>query len=327
MDSGTDMSKCANGPALGVLNIDKPRGLTSHDVVARVRRLAGQRRVGHVGTLDPMATGVLVVCLGQATRIAEYLADSNKSYLATIHFGVVTDTLDTEGRVVEEHDWDRLSLGAIERVLPRFKGCIEQVPPMYSALKRRGQPLYRLARRGITVERKPRMVEIHDLDIVDWQPPELVLHIGCSKGTYIRALARDLGQAVGLGAHLSGLKRMAVGRFRLDDAVCLDTLLKESKDGLWRQHLLPLYIALADMPSTTVDRETESRIRFGQAVKLTQPPSTSPCCAYDSHHRLIAILQLDRQDDLWKPHKVLATWELDSSSRSCNNGHENSPQS
>jgi len=180
----------------GILNVNKPTGMTSHDVVDRVRRMTGQRRVGHTGTLDPLATGVLVVCLGQATRVAEYLM-ADKVYRAQLCLGVSTDTHDAKGEVIataevdvrEEEGW------RIRKALASFVGSIQQVPPMYSALKRQGVPLYKLARQGITVEREPRPVQIHDIELLAWTPPLLVIRVDCSPGTYIRALARDLARS------------------------------------------------------------------------------------------------------------------------------------
>ena len=296
-----------DGHDVGILNIDKPPDLTSHDVVAQVRRICEQKRVGHAGTLDPMATGVLVVCLGEATRLVEYLADSRKSYQSKIRFGITTDSFDAKGRVVQKRDWSDLSLQLIERALAGFTGRIQQVPPMYSALKHQGQPLYRLARRGITVERKPRTVEIYAIKIMDWQPPDLTLRVDCSKGTYVRVLAHDLGQAVGPGAHLFGLTRLAVGQFRLEEAVSLDMLLNERESGFWRRHLLPIHDVLGHLPGVTVDEDTATHIRFGQAVSLSPPENTQICCAYDGQHRLIAILKPDDKSDLWRPHKVLTS--------------------
>ena len=295
-----------NQADVGVLNINKPRGPTSHDIVAGVRRLSGQRRVGHAGTLDPMATGVLVVCLGKATRIVEYIVDGHKSYLATIHFGVITDTWDAEGQVIEQRDWSQLSFATIERALSRFTGRIEQVPPMYSALRYQGKPLYHLARQGITVKREPRVVQVQ-CRVVSWRAPELTLQIDCSKGTYVRSLAYDLGEAVGPGAHLCSLTRTAVGSLQLEDSVSFDLLLRESAGGRWRRHLLPISAVLADMPSVTVDQETARRIGFGQGVGLTLPADTELCCAYDEHDRLVAILKPGSEGGLWRPHKVLAT--------------------
>jgi tRNA pseudouridine55 synthase len=289
---------------MGVLNMNKPAGVTSHDVVARIRRLANLQRVGHAGTLDPMATGVLVVCLGRSTRVAEYIADAAKTYLATIHFGVVTETWDTEGQVRESHDVSGLSLAAIEQVLPAFQGCIEQVPPAYSALKRNGQPLYRLARRGVALQPAPRAVQIYQLDVVEWRSPELVLRVTCSKGTYIRSLAYDLGQRLGVGAHLSALARLAVGRFRLEDAIELDTLERDAPH-LWMRHLVPLRVALAHLPGVTVDDDTARRLSFGQAVPLPEQ-AEGLLFAYAQDGRLVAVLEYSAQDMLWQPRKVLA---------------------
>jgi tRNA pseudouridine55 synthase len=181
----------------GLLNIDKPKGITSHDVVNRLRKVARQRKVGHAGTLDPMATGVLLVCLGQATRLIEYLVTGRKQYRATIRFGIATNTLDADGEVMAEKDPSDLSEARLRPLLPRFMGEIEQIPPIFSALKKRGKPLYKLARAGQTVEVEPRRVTIDSLVWIAWQPPDLTLDISCSSGTYIRSLARDLGQAAG----------------------------------------------------------------------------------------------------------------------------------
>lgn len=296
---------------VGILNINKSRGLTSHDVVDIVRRVSRQRRVGHSGTLDPLATGVLVVLLGKATRLAEYVADRPKSYLATVHFGVITDTWDAEGRVVETRDSSDLSVEVIERALARFKGAIEQVPPMYSAIKRDGQRLYHLARQGITVRRDPRWVEIYQTRVVDWCTPELVVQIDCAKGTYIRSLAHDLGQAVGTGAHLSDLTRLAVGGFLLEDAVSLASLLDErANDHQWKRHLLPMRAALGHMPGVTVDLGTARRISCGQGVQLEVATDARLCCAYtvqveNGEPQLLAVLRHDQKAGLWRPDKVL----------------------
>jgi len=301
----TAMTTPRDGDASGILNIDKPKGPTSYDVVSRVRRALRQRRVGHAGTLDPLATGVLVVCLGQAVRLMEYVADSFKSYRATIRFGLITDTWDMEGEVIERRPYDGLSLEAIQQVLPAFTGRIEQVPPMYSALKRDGRPLYRLARRGITVERSPRSVEVYEIKVIEWLPPDLVLQIACSKGTYIRSLAHDLGQALGTGAILAELARLAVGGFRLEEAISLEALLSEGASDAWKRHLLPMRAALGHMPGVRVDGETARRISFGQPVPLEQGEGPELCYAYDDGEQLLAILKRDRESGLWRPQKVL----------------------
>jgi len=289
----------------GVLNIDKPKGLTSYAVVSRLRRGLKQRRVGHAGTLDPLATGVLVVCLGRAVRLTEYVAENAKAYRATIRFGLTTTTWDLEGEVVERRAYDRLSLETIQQALPGFIGRIAQVPPMYSALKRGGQPLYRLARRGITVEREARLVEVQGIEVLSWQPPDLVLRIACSKGTYIRSLAHDLGQALGVGAVLADLARLAVGNLRLEEAISLEALLSEGHDGSWKRHLLPMRVALGEMPGVQVDEETARRISFGQSVSLDLAGDAMLSYAYDEGERLLAILKRDPESGLWWPQKVL----------------------
>jgi len=294
-----------DGDVSGVLNIDKPKGLTSYAVVSRLRRVLKQRRVGHAGTLDPLATGVLVVCLGQAVRLTEYAAESAKAYRATIRFGLTTTTWDLEGAVVERRTYDGLSLESIQRALPGFIGRIAQVPPMYSALKRDGQPLYRLARRGITVEREARLVEVQGIELLSWQPPDLVLRIVCSKGTYIRSLAHDLGQTLGVGAVLADLVRLAVGNLRLEEAISLEALLSERSDGSWKRHLLPMRAALGEMPGVQVDEETARRISFGQSVSLDLAGDVMLSYAYDEGERLFAILKPDPQSGLWRPQKVL----------------------
>lgn len=297
------MSRSKN-PIIGVLNIDKPQGWTSHDVVARVRRVAHQRRVGHAGTLDPLATGVLVVCLGKATRLVEYLVAGRKAYRATVRFGVTTDTWDATGQVLEERPVSALSRANVQELLPLFSGRIQQTPPMYSALKHQGQPLHRLARRGITVERKSRRVEIYHLTMVEWCPPEIVLEVECSKGTYIRALAHDIGQALGCGAMLSSLARTAVGRFTLEDAVPLDALWQARSDGRWQQHLITLYDALGGYDRVTIDAATIEHLRHGRSVALDLPREPAFYGAFDAQGQLIAILEPAPEPELWKPAKV-----------------------
>ena len=299
------LGRPAAAPVSGLLNIDKPQGMTSHDVVAIVRRIARQRQVGHAGTLDPLATGVLIVVLGAATRVVEYVADADKVYRAIIRFGLTTDTWDAEGSITGQRDASGLSLAIIEQALSAFVGEIQQVPPMYSAIKRDGQPLYKLARRGLTVERQPRTVVIHRLHIEDWSPPDLTLCIECSKGTYVRSLAHDLGQAVGSGAYLAALTRLAVGQFRLEDAVSLAMLQQGAASGAWRQHLLPLHLALCRLPGIMVDGDTARRIGFGQAVELPGPVDADTCYAYTRDERFLALLHRDAVDGLWHPHKVL----------------------
>jgi tRNA pseudouridine55 synthase len=256
-------------PLLGVLNINKPRGLTSFDVVARVRQATGVRRVGHAGTLDPLATGVLLVCLGQATRIIQYLQDAPKVYLADIKLGQRTDTYDAEGRVTEELPLsEHLDLG-------RFEGDIWQTPPLYSALKHEGRPLYTYARKGQPVEVRQRRVRIDRIELVSWSPPCASLRVWCGKGTYIRSLANDLG------GHLTALVREAVGSFRIEQAIDLDRL------SAWENEVMPIAAALPDMPQLAVDAEQAARLRNGLAI----PAPDGEALTLDARGEAVAIVR------------------------------------
>ncbi len=254
-----------------LLIVDKPSGPSSFGVVKRVRALLGKRRekVGHGGTLDPFATGVLPICIGEATKILPFLLDADKSYDAVVRFGVETDTLDRTGRTLAVRPVGNLTAAAVEAALAGLRGPIEQVPPMYSALKRAGRPLYQYARAGETVERAARKVTIHDLAMVAFQAPDRVhLRVRCSKGTYIRSLAADLGQRLGVGAHLVELRRTASGPFRLDRAITLDELAARVSEG---QPLpsLSLLEALAHLPMAKVDENQALALARGQRLVWT----------------------------------------------------------
>jgi tRNA pseudouridine55 synthase len=291
-------------PLTGILNIAKLAGMTSHDVVDRVRQMSGQRRVGHAGTLDPTATGVLVVCLGQATRVAEYLMASDKVYQARIRLGVSTDTHDAEGEVTATAEVE-VGEEEVRKTLASFVGSIQQVPPMYSALKREGVPLYKLARRGITVEREPRPVEIHNIELLEWNPPLLTIQVKCSPGTYIRALARDLGQKLGCGAHLQSLTRLASGHFTLEEAVSLDELAEAFAQENYQEFIHPLDEALLDFEPMVVDAQTDKCIRHGQQIQGPAACERGELRrAYSEKGELIAILRHDPQTGLWQPKKV-----------------------
>lgn len=291
-------------PLSGIFNINKPASMTSHDVVQAIRKASGERRVGHAGTLDPMATGVLLVCVGSATRVTEYLMEHPKSYRAEITLGVTTDTLDAEGRITHVADAVNVSRQEVEAALKRFIGTIQQIPPMHSALKKGGKKLYELARQGVTVEREPREVEIMRLEIVNWDPPCVTVDVECSKGTYIRALARDLGELLGVGAHLSGLVRTASGRFRVEDAVDLQTVIEALQEGWWMFLIHPLDEALLDFEALIVDEETEQRIRQGQMIEAAQPISTPYARAYSHDGRFIAVMRYEPWAEKWQPSKV-----------------------
>jgi len=286
----------------GILNINKPGGMTSHDVVARVRRITGQKRVGHAGTLDPLASGVLLLCLGQATRVAEYLMANDKVYRAGCRLGITTDTYDAEGRITSQAEVT-VTRAQVERELMAFTGSLEQTPPMYSALKVGGTPLYRLARRGQTVTRTARKVAIHTLELLEWTPPEMQLQVRCSKGTYIRSLVHDLGQRLQCGAYLAGLVRMASGTFRIEESITLTELEGAVARGDTARLLHPLDAALQAFPAVTVDGATAKGIVQGQGVQLSADPAASLIRAYAADGRLLALLQHKKQD-LWQPHKV-----------------------
>lgn len=287
----------------GFLNICKPLQLTSHDVVAAVRRRyraqTGARKVGHAGTLDPLAEGVLVICLGAATRLSEYVMNSRKVYRAKITFGRSTTTYDAAGEAVSRADTDTIGRAQIEALLPQFKGEILQVPPMYSALKIGGKKLYELARQGETVARPPREVIIHRVDIIAWRNPVLELEIVCGAGTYIRSLAHDLGEAAGVGAYLSGLTRKASGVFNLGHSISLETIL-ETDD--WLRHLISPYDALRDRPRLVVDEDDIRMLRQGRFITREHDLCESTVFAFDAAKRLVAVLE--QRDTRWKPHKV-----------------------
>ena len=295
--------------------------MTSHDVVDRVRRAARQRRVGHAGTLDPMATGVLLVCLGSATRVAEYLMQAPKCYRAQTRLGIATDTYDAEGETVSERACPPLTRDQMEFCLRGFQGVLEQIPPMYSAVKVQGEPLYRLARRGIAVERKARRVEIHRIEIVSWTPPILDCMVECSAGTYVRSIAHDLGERLGCGAHLSGLARLASGEFRLEDAHPLDMVESTFANGEWRRLLLPLDSALSHFPAVALDEKQTFSVQHGQPVELVElsdgppPPARDGARAdaqirraYSSDGDLLALLHRKQEEsNWWWPKKVFSS--------------------
>lgn len=249
----------------GALLLDKPIGLSSNRALQEAKKLVGARKAGHGGTLDPLASGLLVLLFGEATKFAGPMLDADKEYLATVRLGVTTSTGDAEGEVLVRRP-AAVSALELETALARFRGAIEQLPPMHSALKRGGVPLYKLARRGETVERRPRRVEIRSLEMLKHEPQIVELRVRCSKGTYIRTLAEDIGAALGTGAHLAGLRRTGAGRFHVKDAVTLDAL-RLMPDP--RRALLPLAALLEGLPSTRLDAAAESRLRSGQALKIS----------------------------------------------------------
>jgi tRNA pseudouridine55 synthase len=291
----------------GVLIIDKPAGWTSHDVVARVRRLVGERKVGHSGTLDPMATGVLPVAVGDATRTIEYLADSGKRYIAEVTFGVETDTLDAEGRVTAIHDASHLDDSVVRAALDRFRGSFEQIPPMHAAIKIDGVKLYELARRGIEVERAGRPVTVYAIDLLDWDPPVATIDVSCSKGFYVRSLARDLGEVTGVGAHLSNLVRTATGPFALSDAWTLAELSELGRDDFseqWPSIAVHPDAMLGDVPVLVLD--AEARRRWINGIGFTDSAVTDEIASvYADTGEWMGTGRGEPPQQMWVPDKVI----------------------
>lgn len=287
----------------GVLVVNKSSGMTSHDVVNSVRRLFNLRRVGHTGTLDPFATGVLVLLLGSATRLSPYMSNAEKSYRAVFRFGIETSTYDIEGAMTAIKPVN-LELGAIKAVLADFQGTIPQIPPMYSAVKIDGQKLYDLARQGRTITRAPRDVTIAHTSIVSWFPPDLTLDIVCSAGTYVRSLAHDVGQKLGCGAHVLALTRTANHGFILAQSHTLKELDDLKKNKHLMDVVLPPSAALNPMPGVTLTPSQVTAVRYGQQVQLFTEESTPAVQAFDDRRNLIAIL-IPVKKEYWQPKVVL----------------------
>ena len=259
----------------GILVLDKPAGYSSNQALQTVRRLFDARKAGHTGNLDPMATGVLPICLGEATKVSAFLLDADKGYAGTVRLGSRTDSGDAEGEVIETRPVPAIDEARIEEVLARFRGPIEQLPPMYSAVKQGGQPLYKLAREGKTVERKPRQVTIHSLEATGFDGECIDIAVKCTKGTYIRTLAEEIGEALGCGAHLSRLVRTQAGPFHMEQAVTLDGLKAVAEGGLAALDalLLPAQSGLDDWPRVQLSSTGAFYVRQGQPVQVPNAPT------------------------------------------------------
>ncbi len=311
---------------LGALNIDKPEGLTSHDVVARVRRATGTRRVGHAGTLDPFATGVLVCCIGRSTRLVQFLVGLNKEYIATVRLGYATDTQDGTGKQIAPLRLSNdLDLEDLRRVLNQFAGRRLQTPPMFSAKKVAGERLYRAARAGREVEREPVSIVIHSMKLIEDEGPALnvnedgsrdfSIQVRCSSGTYVRTLAHDIGEQLGVGGHLVKLRRMEVGHFRLAEALTLDEVETMKRDDL-RNALISPSDMLLHLPVVVLDEEETKRVTNGRALSLTRERAapleadahTFRMC--DSKGTLVAVGYFDPGAGLLSPRVVLAGEEV-----------------
>lgn len=287
----------------GVLVIDKPIGLTSHDVVQIIRRGTGIRRAGHTGTLDPRASGVLVVLLGPAVRLSEYVSASDKRYQATIRLGGTTDTYDSEGIITSESPATHITEEGFDEILQTYVGEIEQVPPPYSAVKVKGRKAYEMARKGEQVDLQPRKIQVYSLDILEWDPPEVVVDAFCSSGTYIRSLANDLGESLGTGAYLIGLRRTKSGRFTLREAVPLRSLKEAFQAGDWYRFLIPAAEALGDWPMIELDADLVDLVRHGHRIPA-ESESEGWARGVSQQGDLVALLEYNEESDEWQPRKV-----------------------
>ncbi len=297
----------------GVLVVDKPVGMTSHDVVEAIRRGSGIRRAGHTGTLDPRASGVLVILIGPAVRLSEYVSASDKRYQAIIRLGSSTDTFDADGKFVRSNQPINVTEEQFEKILKQFEGEIEQTPPPYSAVKVGGRRAYDMARQGEEVDLTPRKIQVHHLEVLEWAPPEVVVDVHCSSGTYVRSLANDIGNSLGTGAYLVGLRRTKSGRFSLRDATPLRKLQEAFQAGNWYQFLIPAAEALADWPAVELNPDDVEEVRHGHRVKAQAGVSQSDLVrGVSTAGELIALMVPATGEDgsaEWQPKKVFFTSE------------------
>ena len=294
----------------GALVVDKPVGMTSHDVVQAIRNGTGLRRAGHTGTLDPRASGVLVILVGPAVRLSEYVSASDKRYQAIIRLGGSTDTFDAEGMVTPTKDPVNVTEAQFEEALQTFVGEIEQTPPPYSAVKVQGRKAYEMAREGEEVDLAPRKITVHHLEVLEWAPPEVVIDVHCSSGTYVRSLANDLGVMLGCGAYLVGLRRTKSGRFSLRDSVPLRKLQEAFTAGNWYQYLIPAAEALGDWPAVELSPDEVEGVRHGHRVKIVGEPTETKVRGVSTQGELVALMEIVINEDgsrEWQPKKVFFT--------------------
>lgn len=294
----------------GILNIHKPSGKTSFGVVSVVKQLIRERRVGHAGTLDPMASGVLPVCFGKGTRIVEFLLEASKTYYAKIELGLATDTYDAKGNTTRLGDYSNINKEQIEQSLDQFRGFIHQIPPMFSAIKYNGKRLYQFAREGISIKRKGRTTYIYSLELLDYKPPLITIKIECSRGTYIRTLAHDLGELLGCGAHLRKLVRLSYGPFKIESAISLNKLEDAFLNNNWQRFIYPLDTVFHNFPRVIVTYEQEQTIKNGSSVVMKPNQinngNEERCCAYNYEGSFLAVLFFNTERGQWKPKKVFA---------------------
>lgn len=297
-----------NKPGIdGILNIDKPYGITSMEVVRRVKRASRQRRVGHAGTLDPIATGVIPVCIGQATRMMEDLVNGGKAYRGQVELGVTTATYDALGEVTARADATGVKRADVVAAAARFEGEIWQVPPMYSALKREGKRLYDLARAGVEVEREARQVVASEVVLEDWTPPIATIRVSCGRGFYMRSLAHDLGQALGRGGSLKSLTRLRCAVFGIEEAVSLEEAEDRFAAGDWQAITHAPDVALQSLPALVVGKHSEELLRNGRVIEgaaAAEPDARAR--AYSADGRFLASVTYDAGLRAWRPERVFA---------------------
>ena len=295
-------------PINGIINVNKPPGITSMDVIRRIRRASGLRRVGHSGTLDPLASGVMVVALGVAARLLEYITELDKSYAAKIELGKSTDTYDGEGEIVNSESAVIVSDSDVRSAIQTFKGTQSQIPPMHSAIKVNGVKLYNLARKGITIDRAPRQVNLYDAYISDFKSPELELQITCSKGFYVRTFANDLGIRLGCGAYLKELVRTSVGKFSIEDSFNLDFIETNFQKNSSRIFLHKLETVLDPIPKLQLNFDETQKVQNGISIpaegnhklEINSPISM----ALTEEEKLVAVMRFNEEELIWKPEKV-----------------------
>ncbi len=295
-------------PVNGILLLDKPLGLTSNDALQRVKRLYKAAKAGHTGSLDPLATGVLPICLGEATKASAFLLDADKRYRVICKMGETTATQDAEGEVLLSRPVGDYSVADLEAVLSRFRGAQEQVPPMYSAVKHEGQRLYKLARQGIEVERKARSIVIHELTLLSWEKPFLEIDVHCSKGTYVRTLAEDLGEVLGCGAHVTGLRRTGVGPYGAEGLVTMEQLqeLAEAGTAGLDALLLPMESALAQWPGVKLTGDAAFYLRQGQPVLVPKAPTSGWVRLYEGESTFLGMGEI-LDDGRVAPRRLMKT--------------------
>ncbi len=294
-----------NDTMSGVLVVDKPVGMTSHEVVQIIRRGTNIRRAGHTGTLDPRASGVLVILIGPAVRLSEYVSASDKRYQAVIRLGANTDTYDSDGQVTRTNPID-VTEEQFETELKKFIGEIEQTPPPYSAIKMQGRPAYAMARAGEEVEMQPRIINVYSLDVLEWAPPEVTVDVHCSSGTYVRSLAYDIGEKLGCGAMLVGLRRTKSGRFTLKDAVPLRKLIESFDSNSWYKYVIPAAEALAEWSALTLNNEQVEAIRHGHRIP-GEGKAGEMVRGITEQGELVALLEFDETTKEFQPRKVFFT--------------------